>query len=245
MDPESSGSSVPIAEERLTLQKFRDVPWSGLRLVFPSRRIVFRPLELLRFDLFFFAAIIAIGARVKFVSGRPPPDQSFTENFLDAIEIGVEDTVVNAVALATLIAILGRFVFSLWQNLNTVELRVSSLINSKRTTSQQQCVRQLCDEASVQRTKEAFLAYAFLRASPSTIPELSATVAAWLASTFGSQVDFTAEEAVRELLRLGLLTDELASHTQVISVLPPDESVASLKNHWARVLDTQLDLLSD
>ena len=245
-DPESSGSAVPIAEERLTLQKFRDVPWSGLRLVFPSRRVVFRPLELVRIDILFFIAIITIGVRVKFVGGRPPPDQSFTENFLDAIEIGVQDTVVNAVALATLVAILGRVAFALWQNLNKVELQVSSLINSKRTTSQQQCVRQLCDEAGLQRTKEAFLAYAFLRASPCTVPELSATVAAWLASTFGSQLDFQAHDAVRELLRLGILAEEPGSdHAQPIRVLPPDASVASLKRHWASVLDAQLQRADD
>ena len=79
--------------------------------------------------------------------------------------------------------------------------------------------------------KEALLAYAFCRASPRGVIDgprsLADAVENYLDAHFSCRVDFDAEDALETLTRLKLWQDQAA-----FRVLPPDEAIALLDDHW-------------
>lgn len=84
--------------------------------------------------------------------------------------------------------------------------------------------------AEEQECKEAFLAYYFLRIAktPPTQEALDRTIEEWLERTFGVDLDFEVDDALRKLDRLGLL----ARNGERLSVPPPPATLARLDRVW-------------
>jgi Protein of unknown function (DUF3754) len=84
--------------------------------------------------------------------------------------------------------------------------------------------------AEEQECKEAFLAYYFLHSAADrpTQAMLDRRIEAWLQATFGVQVNFEVEDALAKLDRLGVLRRD----GDRLSVLPPDETLATLDRVW-------------
>jgi hypothetical protein len=84
--------------------------------------------------------------------------------------------------------------------------------------------------AEDQGSKEALLAYHFIRTAPSapTAAELAGRVEAWLSKNFGVNVDFDIANALATLERFGLLRRE----EERLFVSPLDEAIAQLHRVW-------------
>jgi hypothetical protein len=84
--------------------------------------------------------------------------------------------------------------------------------------------------AEDQETKEAMLAYHFVRTAPTppTAAELARRVEAWLSKTFGINLDFEITNALATLERFGLLRREEGR----LFVSPLDGAIAQLHRVW-------------
>ncbi len=84
--------------------------------------------------------------------------------------------------------------------------------------------------AEDQETKEAMLAYHFVRTAPSppTAAELARRIEAWLSKTFGINLDFEITNALATLERFGLLRREEGR----LFVSPLDGAIAQLHRVW-------------
>jgi len=84
--------------------------------------------------------------------------------------------------------------------------------------------------AEEQDCKEAFLAYYFLRVAgaPPTQVALDATIEQWMRGKFAVDIDFEADDALRKLDRLGLLSRD----GERLSVPSPAEALAQLDRVW-------------
>ena len=88
----------------------------------------------------------------------------------------------------------------------------------------------LIGTAEDQETKEAALAYHFIRTAPSapTAAELAGRIEAWLAKNFGVNVDFGVANALAKLDRFGLLRRE----GERLFVSPLDAAIPQLHRVW-------------
>jgi hypothetical protein len=88
----------------------------------------------------------------------------------------------------------------------------------------------LIGTAEDQETKEAALAYHFIRTAPSapTAAELAGRIEAWLAKNFGVNVDFGVASALAKLDRFGLLRRE----GERLFVSPLDAAIPQLHRVW-------------
>ena len=88
----------------------------------------------------------------------------------------------------------------------------------------------LIGTAEDQESKEALLAYHFIRTSPTapTASEVAARVEAWLAKDFGVNLDFDIADALAALDRLGLLRHE----GERLFVPPLEAALAQLHEVW-------------
>lgn len=116
---------------------FRDLPWAYLRLVFPERTLAFKPLELVRLDLVTTVSLVALGFRWEFID--TPADE--------ALDVFLQDTFVNLAGGAAVSAVVGRIALQWWRALTTYELRLSRLVDERRTTEREVAIRRLAREA--------------------------------------------------------------------------------------------------
>ena len=230
---EASGAvGDPQCEPRLKVDAFADLPWSGIRLIFPERRLAFRPVELVRLDLLSFFALIGLASRWKFVANAP---ETFDP------EVLIHDAYINSLALATAAVVLGRLVLSWQRAFKIYELKLARIANERRTTAQGAALQELAGEASAERTKEVLLAWAALRKSggPLTAPELRAAAELHLRETFHGEGGGAGDEgpgpaldgaaAAEELLRVGLAEECPAGH---LVALEPGAALVALRAHW-------------
>jgi hypothetical protein len=84
--------------------------------------------------------------------------------------------------------------------------------------------------AEDQETKEALLAYHFIRMAPSApiAAEVAQRIEAWLSANFGINLDFATADALATLDRFGLLRRE----GERLFVSPIDEAIAQLHRVW-------------
>jgi hypothetical protein len=85
------------------------------------------------------------------------------------------------------------------------------------------------DEAGEEESKEVLLAYVMLQKHPgATARELDAAVEAWLLRRFGTRVDFEVDDALRKLVRLGLVSEDGGRHR----ALAIEDTRAAVRERW-------------
>ena len=241
-------------DSRLKVDAFADLPWSGIRLVFPERRLAFRPVELVRLDLLSFLSLLGLASRWKFVASAP--------STLDP-EVLLHDAYINILALVAAGVVVGRLVLSWRRAFNIYELKLARLANERRTTAQGAALQQLAREAAAERTKEVLLAWAALReaGTPLAPTALRAASEALLRETCALGVNGADipeggagpgpaldDRTAAELVRLGLAWEEEEEEEEGgeapgarraggarVSARPPAAALAALRDHWARL----------
>lgn len=200
-----------VAPGSVLIKYFRDVPAQDLNMLYPNVRIVMSHVDKL---------MLGVPA---IVGGIP-----LMLNLIPALTIifvvlgaylgftgTVEDSDVKKAlaALSGLVAI-GGFMMRQW-----VKFERQSLVYQKQLTenvyfrnvnNNAGTFDYLIGVAEDQETKEAFLAYAFLRAADQPLEklELDRRIEHWLEERFGLHLDFEVHDALGKLERLGLLTCE-------------------------------------
>ena len=93
------------------------------------------------------------------------------------------------------------------------------------------------DLGEEQEVKEALLAYTFLLVEQDKGYDerrLDNRIEGWLLDTFGHDIDFEVDDALGKLEDMRLLR---TAEDGTLSVLPTDEALAILDDHWDNIYD--------
>jgi hypothetical protein len=228
----------------VTLRLYRDVPKHDVESLFPGVRIRMR-----LFDRALLGVPAAAGAlqviNLKLMSSL------YAVGLTVLVFLGLrqDEPEVTARALTECagVAVLATFLFRQWARFlgrkNLLHRQLAEQLQTCTLDTGAGVLLHLLDEAEMQETAEALLAYALLRgaagggaggASVAVLDTaaLDAKVERWLAERLGIKVDFEEEDAVAKLLRLGLAC---RAPDGGLTAIAPDAALATLEERWRRL----------
>jgi hypothetical protein len=220
------------------LKYFRNIASSDLYALFPNVRVVMSNKD----KLFLGVPALAGGIPILFNLYA-----TITVLFLVAgFYLGNHGTVADKdmkTALTALggLAALGGFVVQQWMKYQRQSLKyqieLTDNIYYRNINNNAGIFNYIIGAAEEQESKEAFLAYHFLRTAspPPTADELDGRIEAWLRKTFGVDLDFDVGEALAKLERFGLLHREGGR----LFVSPLDGAIAQLHLVWVNFFGHQ------
>jgi hypothetical protein len=125
------------------------------------------------------------------------------------------------------------FAFRQWSKFQNRKILFMKMLSEhlyfRNTDNDEGVLSRIVDEAGEEESKEALLAYWFLRRHPgSTARALDGRIEEWLFARFGHRADFEVEDALEKLIRLGLVV----SSADGLRALDVDQSGAALRDRW-------------
>jgi hypothetical protein len=168
------------------MRVYRDIPMPSWQVVFPDKLLQFRPLDLLRTDLFALVGVVSAVANSKYSSA-----------------------VLQAVTLVTVGIALSRLVLGFLRMSDRYRGIVSDLLRERTIASQEGAIEYLSASASLQQFKQCALAYTLLAIAdePLTGEQLAIQAEQLLKQRLNLVVRFDAAEALSELQRFGVLIE--------------------------------------
>lgn len=206
------------------LKLFRDIPKADLEMLFPNTRLRMRGLD---------KALLGVPA---IVGGVPVMIKLLPAFLALAMLVGlIEGEVNEASILAGLSGLVGLVLFAgrQWTKFQSRKLLFMKMLSEhlyfRNTDNDDGVLSRIVDEAGEEESKEVLLAYVMLRSHPgATARELDAAVETWLMLRFGARVDFEIDDALRKLVRLGLVTEEGGRYR----ALPIEDTRAAVRVRW-------------
>lgn len=234
-DPRQLEGKLGARAGGVTLRLFRDVPKHDVEALFPGVRVRMR-----LFDRALLGVPAAAGAlqviNFKLITSL------YGVGLAVLVFLGLrkEEPQVGARGLTELagLAVLATFLFRQWARFlgrkNLLHRQLAEHLQTCTLDSGAGVLLHLLDDAEVQETVEALLAYALLRGAAGRGPrldtaDLDARVERFLAERLGLAVDFEEEDAVAKLLRLELAT---RADDGTLEAAAPDVALARLEARW-------------
>jgi Protein of unknown function (DUF3754) len=213
------------------LKYFRNIACGDLYALFPNARVVMS-----NFDKAFLGLPALAGGIPILIKLYATISVLF---LVAGIYLGGSGSVADAdmkTALAALMGIvaLGGFAMRQWLKYQHQSLKyhmeLAENIYYRNINNNAGIFDYLIGTAEDQESKEALLAYHFIRTAPAapTASEVAARVEAWLAEDFGVNLDFDIADALAALDRLGLLRHE----GERLFVPPLEPAIAQLHEVW-------------
>jgi uncharacterized protein DUF3754 len=213
------------------LKYFRNIAASDLNALFPNVRVVMSNLD---------KVVLGVPAVVGGIPILLNIYATITVLFLVIgfyVGMGAEvhdKDMKTALAALSGLAALGAFILQQWIRYQRQSLKYRTELTEnvyyRNINNNAGIFDYLVGAAEEQESKEAFLAYHFVRMAPSppNADELDGRIETWLRETFGIDLDFKVEDALTKLNRLGLLRRE----GERLIVSPLDGALAQLHCVW-------------
>ena len=224
---------LPFTPGSTIIKLFQDVPRADLEMLFPNAQVRMRRIDKLLIGV---PALVSgvIVVVTKLVAALLPV------LLLLAFWFGVRREPVQLdqgqlVALGVALAAVGGFLmrqFTKFKNRKIQFMKsLSENLYFRNLDNDAGVFHHLLDAAEEEETKEAVLAYHFLRTagSPSTPAELDRRIEEWFAQRWDATLDFEVDDGLRKLRRLRLVDDDGQGR---LTAVPLDEAKRRLDETW-------------
>ncbi len=216
-----------VKEGNIYMKLFKNIPRSDIEMVFPNTQVKFRLMDKLKLGA---TATGGLGMGAVGAAGKLALVAS------------------NPIAAAGAALGLGAIAFRQAMNFTNQKQRYMVIMAQNlyfhSMADNRGVILKLADRAAEEDVKEEMLLYTVLlkeKARRRDLPAIDAAIEQYLYSSFGVQVNFDLEDALKRLMRDGLVT-EAADGT--LQVLPPRQAAAHLDEKWDRFLDDLPDAYS-
>jgi hypothetical protein len=219
---------VAISSDLVYLKLFKNMPRSDVEMIFPNTKVRFRMFDKIKFGV---TAGSGLGMGVVGTAGKIALLTTSPLAFAGAV-LGLGG--VAARQASNFIAQRNRYMVVMAQN-----LYFHAMADNRGVMTL------LADRASEEDVKEEMLLYSVLAKAPANIRDLSdldRAIEAYLKTTFGIDVDFDVQDALRRLEQDGIVT-QLADGT--LQTLPPQEAALRIDKLWDASLDELPDLVAE
>jgi hypothetical protein len=208
-----------INSDFIYIKLFKNIPRADLEMVFPNTRIRFRLFDKIKLG------VTASGGLGMGVAGT-----------VSKIAVAT-----NPIALAGALAGLGgiavRQIVNFANQRNKYMVKMAQNLYSHALADNRGVMTLLAERASEEDTKEEILLYSLLAKEEVNISELrdaDAAIERYLASTFGLNTNFDVEDALRRLLRDGIVRQMPDGRLLALS---PAEAAARIDHLWDTYID--------
>ncbi|MEQ1710745.1 MAG: TMEM143 family protein [Hyphomicrobium sp.] len=216
-----------VKEGNIYMKLFKNIPRSDIEMVFPNTQVKFRLMDKVKLGVTTTGGLGmgAIGAAGKLALVAS-----------------------NPIAAAGAVFGLGTIAFRQAMNFMNQKQRYMVVMAQNlyfhAMADNRGVMLKLADRAAEEDVKEEMLLYTVLlkeRARHRDMPAIDAAIEQYLYSSFGIEVNFDLEDALRRLMADGLVTE---STDGFLHVLPPQQASAHLDEKWDRFLDELPDTQS-
>jgi len=227
---------LPFTPGSTIIKLFQDVPRADLEMLFPNAQVRMRRIDKLLIGVPAVVSGVVVVA-TKLVAALVPV------LLLLAFWLGARDEPVRLdqgqlVALGAALAAFGGYLvrqFTKFKNRKIAFMKaLSDNLYFRNLDNDAGVFHHLLDAAEEEETKEAVLAYHFLRLAdgPLTPAELDARIEDWFARRWDATFDFEVDDGLRKLRRLRLVDDD--GRGRLVAV-PLEEALRRLDETWDRL----------
>jgi hypothetical protein len=227
---------LPFTPGSMIIKLFQDVPRADLEMLFPNAQVRMRRVDKLLIGVPAVVSGVVVVA-TKLVAALVPV------LLLLAFWFGARDEPVRLdqgqlVALGAALAAFGGFLvrqFTKFKNRKIAFMKaLSDSLYFRNLDNDAGVFHHLLDAAEEEETKEAVLAYHFLRTAdgPLTGAELDARIEDWFARRWDATFDFEVDDGLRKLRRLRLVDED--GRGGLVAV-PLEEALRRLDETWDRL----------
>lgn len=209
-----------VKEGNIYMKLFKNIPRSDIEMVFPNTQVRFRLMDKLKLGA---TATGGLGMGAIGAAGKLALVAS------------------NPIAAAGAVFGLGTIAFRQAMNFMNQKQRYMVIMAQNlyfhSMADNRGVMLKLADRAAEEDVKEEMLLYTVLlkeRGRRRDLPAIDAAIEQYLYSSFGVQVNFDLEDALRRLMADGIVTE---SPDGYLDVLPPARAAAHLDEKWDRFLD--------
>jgi hypothetical protein len=219
------------------IKLFQNVPKADLEMLFPNSQVRMRPI-----DKFIIGASAAVGGTIVLVT-KLGVSLLLVATLL-GYWLGLRDQEVQIssqqlIALGLGMGVFGSFIFKEWSKFKNRKLKFMKALADnlyfKNLDNNAGVFHHLIDAAEEEESKESILAYYFLLISPEpiTAEQLDIRIETWFAKKYDFHIDFEIEDALRKLLRFGLIRNDADLYT----VTALEQAQEGLNHKWNHLFD--------
>ena len=222
---------MPGGPGKIYLKYLKGVPKPDLEMVFPDPQPRMKAIHKLKIGV---PLVVGIGITLQKLVIAPFVLGTAGNPLSEGLSLG----------LAAALGGLAGYVFKAYTNYRqTVQdflAQVTTSLYFKNMVSNQGVFSMLVDDAEEEETKEAVLAYYFLRASPEPMDgeALDRAVEAWLQERLGRPVDFELDDAIAKLERHELLSKDSDGRYRVVDL---DTALERVDRVWDNLFQYNVD----
>ena len=229
--------ALPFDPGSTVLKLFQDVPRADIEMLFPNTEVRMR-----RIDKFLIgvpaviSGIIILATRLAATVGLILLVVGFWLGFRDdPVELDQSTLLALGAGLGTL----GSYLIRQFTKYKARQMEFMKTLADnlyfRNLDNDTGVFFNLLDAAEEEETKEALLAWYFLRASngPCSRDDLDATVESWFTDTIGIRFDFEVCDGVEKLRRLGLV----GGGNDTLTAVPAEEALRLLDARWDRFFE--------
>jgi hypothetical protein len=217
-----------VSSDYVYLKLFKNMPRSDVEMIFPNTRVRFRLFDKIKFGV---TASSGLGMGVVGTASK----------------IAMVST--NPMALAGAVAGLGGIAFRQASNFiaqrNRYMVVMAQNLYFHAMADNRGVMTLLADRAAEEDVKEEMLLYSVLakeRTKSRDLRQVDEAIEKYLLATFGIDVDFDVDDALRRLKQSGIVT-ELEDGT--LETLPPHAAALQIDKLWDACLDELPDIVSE
>jgi hypothetical protein len=216
-----------VSSDHIYIKLFKNMPRSDVEMIFPNTKVRFRLFDKIKFGVTAGGGlgVGAIGTASKIAIASNPYTLVMALAGLGGVAVRQASNFINQRNRYMVVMARNLYFHSMADNRGVMTL--------------------LADRAAEEDIKEEILLYSVLARKRMSIRDLNAVdkeIEAFLAKTFGIDVDFDVEDALARLKQEGVVNEEADG---ALTVLPPQEAALHVDKMWDASLDNLPDMVSD
>ena len=216
-----------VSSDHVYIKLFKNMPRSDVEMIFPNTKVRFRLFDKIKFGVTAGGGlgVGAIGTASKIAIASNPYTLVMALAGLGGVAARQASNFINQRNRYMVVMARNLYFHSMADNRGVMTL--------------------LADRAAEEDIKEEMLLYGVLARKRMNIRDLTAVdkeIEAFLAKTFGIDVNFDVEDALARLKQEGVVNEEADG---ALTVLPPHEAALHVDKMWDASLDNLPDMVSD
>ncbi|GMH42130.1 hypothetical protein BSKO_10049 [Bryopsis sp. KO-2023] len=204
----------PTPREEIQIRVYDGIPMPIWKAVFPEKLLQFRPLDNIRLDLVTLIGLVAVGAQAKY-----------------------DSVLLEIATFASVVVYLVRVFLGYKRMFDRFDSFVNELLSRKTLAGQEGAIVYLASSAALQQFKHCALAYSLMicRNKALSTKALGNEVEKMLREE-GLQVRFESQDALSQLLRLGLVSITRIGAEDFYTAVDPKIGIKRITKHWDDLL---------
>ncbi|GMH42128.1 hypothetical protein BSKO_10047 [Bryopsis sp. KO-2023] len=204
----------PTPREEIQIRVYDGIPMPIWKAVFPEKLLQFRPLDNIRLDLVTLIGLVAVGAQAKY-----------------------DSVLLEIATFASVVVYLVRVFLGYKRMFDRFDSFVNELLSRKTLAGQEGAIVYLASSAALQQFKHCALAYSLMicRNKALSTKALGNEVEKMLREE-GLQVRFESQDALSQLLRLGLVSITRIGAEDFYTAIDPKIGIKRITKHWDDLL---------